>query len=186
MTVEWAVAAFMADSRDRGNSVATLQKKAPIFERRMARDPNNSEGLIPSQATSLLRSCDEKGTRFPPELDLNAVRDWHPKWKVNSLVRHKRQGQVIGLPHPHHFSVRTRSLVSPVIDRVQPMFYFPDHMEYSCHRISMPRLRQPSAAIGLENWFALVGIQRRLLRDVLVQSGKRYPDQFPCPRRHLW
>jgi hypothetical protein len=51
VTVEKAVAAFMADSRDRGNSESTLQKKATVFERRTARDPKNREGLIPSQAT---------------------------------------------------------------------------------------------------------------------------------------
>jgi hypothetical protein len=59
VTVERAVAAFMADSRDRGNSDATLQKKATVFERRTARDPKNREALIPSQSTSLLRHCDQ-------------------------------------------------------------------------------------------------------------------------------
>src|SRR5580658_2410716 len=76
LPIERAVAAFMADSRDRGNSEATLQKKATIFERRTARDPKNREALIPSQATSLLRHCDQKGIRFLSELDLNTVRDW--------------------------------------------------------------------------------------------------------------
>jgi integrase/recombinase XerD len=94
--VERAVAAYMADSRDRGNSAATLQKKATIFERRMARDPKDREGLIPSQTTSLLRYCDQKGIRFLAELDLNTIRDWRGTWKVNSLVRQKRQGQVLG------------------------------------------------------------------------------------------
>src|ERR1700722_1912260 len=96
VTVERAVAAFMADSRDRGNSDATLQKKATVFERRTARDPKNREALIPSPATSLLRHCDQKGIRFLSELDLNTIRDWRSDWKVNSLVRQKRQGQVIG------------------------------------------------------------------------------------------
>jgi len=85
VTVERAVAAFMADSRDRGNSDATVQKKATIFERRTARDPKNREGLIPSQATSLLRFCDQKGVRFLEELDLNTVRDWRATWKVTPL-----------------------------------------------------------------------------------------------------
>ena len=38
VTVERAVAAFMADSRDRGNSESTLQKKATVFERRTTKD----------------------------------------------------------------------------------------------------------------------------------------------------
>src|SRR5215472_7319846 len=43
ITVERAVAAFMADSRDRGNSESTLHKKSGVFERRMARDPKTRE-----------------------------------------------------------------------------------------------------------------------------------------------
>jgi integrase/recombinase XerD len=52
--------------------------------------------VIPSQTTSLLRYCDQKGIRFLAELDLNTIRDWRGTWKVNSLVRQKRQGQVLG------------------------------------------------------------------------------------------
>ena len=96
ITVEKAVAAFMADSRDRGNSDATLQKKQTIFERRTARDPKNRENVIASRTMSLLRYCDQKGIRFLIELDVNTVRDWRATWNVNSLVRQKRQGQVIG------------------------------------------------------------------------------------------
>ena len=70
----------MADSRDRGNSDATLQKKATVFERRTARDPKSREALVPSQATSLLRHCDQKGIRFLSELDLNTIRDWRSDW----------------------------------------------------------------------------------------------------------
>jgi hypothetical protein len=76
LTVERAVAAYTADSQDRGNSEATLQKKGTIFDRRTARDPKNREGLIPSRTTSLLRYCDQKGIRFLTELDLNMIRDW--------------------------------------------------------------------------------------------------------------
>ena len=45
---------------------------------------------------SLVRYCDLKGFRFLAELDLNAIRDWRATWNVNSLVRQKRQGQVLG------------------------------------------------------------------------------------------
>ena len=96
-TVEMAVAAFMADSRDRGNSEATLQKKATVFERRTAKDPKNPNGPPrPSNATSLLWFCDQKGIRFLSELDLNTIREWRSTWKVDDLTRRKRQGQVIG------------------------------------------------------------------------------------------
>jgi hypothetical protein len=52
LTVEGAVTALMADSRDRGNSESTLQKEASIFQLLTARDPRNREGLIPSQPTA--------------------------------------------------------------------------------------------------------------------------------------
>ena len=49
-TVEMGVAAFMADARDGGNSVATLYKKHIVFE------------------SALLRFCAGKGIRFVSEL----------------------------------------------------------------------------------------------------------------------
>jgi integrase len=87
----------MSDARDRGNSQSTLQKKAGLFEIRTARDPKNPSGPpLPSNGTSLLWFCDQKGIRFLSELDLNAVREWRGTWKVDALTRHKRQGQAIG------------------------------------------------------------------------------------------
>jgi integrase len=77
-TVQQAVVAFMADAKDRGNGDATTGKKKLIFEK------------------LLMRFCAEKGIRFLSELELPALREWRNTWKVESLSRYKRQGQVIG------------------------------------------------------------------------------------------
>ena len=93
VTVERAVAAFMADSRDRGNSDATLQKKATVFERRTARDPKNRgkrDFLSGDQPVEALRP---EGHPVSRELDLNTIRDWRSDWKVNSFLRQKRQAR---------------------------------------------------------------------------------------------
>jgi hypothetical protein len=77
-TVEMAVDTFMADAKDRGNSEATIYKKHVVFEK------------------LLKRFCADKGIRFLSELDLNILREWRSTWKVDSLSRYKRQGQVFG------------------------------------------------------------------------------------------
>ena len=77
-TVTMAVAAFMADARDRGNSEATVYKKHVVFE------------------SALLRFCVGKGIRFLSELDLSTLREWRADWNLESFSRAKRQGQVLG------------------------------------------------------------------------------------------
>lgn len=96
-TVEMAVAAYMADSRDRGNGEATLYKKATVFERTEITNPKDRTGnKIPADTTSLLWFCRGKGIRFLAELTLPVLSEWRSTWKVNALVRAKRQGLVIG------------------------------------------------------------------------------------------
>jgi integrase/recombinase XerD len=77
-TVEMAVAAFMADAKDRGNGEATTYKKHLVFEK------------------LLQEFCAGKGIRFLSELELNTLREWRSTWKVDALSRNKRQGQVLG------------------------------------------------------------------------------------------
>src|SRR5579862_2512036 len=77
-TVEAAVAAYMADAKDRGNSEATIYKKQIIFERQLP------------------AFCKSKGIRFLSELDVNTVREWRSTWKDDALARHKKQGRVLG------------------------------------------------------------------------------------------
>jgi integrase len=78
LTVAAAVAAYMADSQDRGNADATVYKKRIIFERQ------------------LLAFCRGKGIRYLSELDANILREWRAAWKDEALARYKKQGRVIG------------------------------------------------------------------------------------------
>jgi integrase len=191
VTVERAVAAFMADSRDRGNSEATLQKKATIFERRTARDPKNPDGLIPSQATSLLRFCDQKGIRFLEELNLNTMRDWRATWKVNSLVRQKRQGQVIGffwfceragwLPRNYASDI-TRGLGRIQVKVTQTGYFQPG--EYKAV-IDATYLYSDRPSIDKHNSLLTGGDRIRALTELMRWTGLRIRDAVTLERGRL-
>ncbi len=191
IAVETAVAAYMADSHDRGNSESTLQKKGSIFERRTARDPKNRETLIPSQTTSLLRYCDQKGVRFLPELDLNAVRDWRSTWKVNSLVRQKRQGQVIGffwfceragwLPRNYASDI-TRGL-GRIQVKVTQTGYFQPH-EYKAV-IDSTYLYSDRPSIDKHDSSTLGGDRIRALTELMRWTGLRIRDAVTLERNRL-
>ena len=191
ITVERAVAAFMADSRDRGNSAATLQKKATIFERRTARDPKNPEGLIPSQAMSLLRFCDQKGIRFLEELDLNTVRDWRATWKVNTLVRQKRQGQVIGFfwfcERAGWLSRNYASDITRGLGRIQVKVtqtgYFQPH-EYRAV-IDATHLYSDRPGIDKHNSMLAGGDRIRALTELMRWTGLRIRDAVTLERNRL-
>ncbi len=97
VTVAAAVEAYLADARDRGNSESAIYKKEGIFARQFRVNPKTPQGeKIPAKTNSLLRFCDRKGLRFVDELTLPVISEWRATWNVNSLVRAKRQGQVIG------------------------------------------------------------------------------------------
>lgn len=97
VTVEAAVAKYMADAKDRGNNESTLIKKDVCFARRLKIDTSNPQGpRIATSASSLLLFCDRKGIRFLGELTLEVVSEWRSTWQVGSLERHKRQGRVLG------------------------------------------------------------------------------------------
>jgi len=191
VTVERAVAVFMADSRDRGNSDATLQKKATVFERRIARDPKNREALIPSQATSLLRHCDQKGIRFLSELDLNTIRDWRSEWKVNSLVRQKRQGQVIGffwfceragwLPRNYASDI-TRGLGRIQVKVTQTGYFQPE--EYKAV-IDATYLYSDRPTINKHNSLLIGGDRIRALTELMRWTGLRIRDAVTLERNRL-
>src|ERR1022692_4309160 len=96
-TVEMAVEAYLADARARGNSVSAVYKKEGIFARRFKINPQDKTGAkIAANTSSLLSFCAGKGIRFLEELDLAILSEWRATWNVNSLVRSKRQGSVIG------------------------------------------------------------------------------------------
>jgi len=77
-TVEAAIVAYMKAACDRGISEATLYKKRLVFD-------------------TLLRAfCANKGIRFLNEMDLSQWQEFRSTWKVESLTRRKRQGELIG------------------------------------------------------------------------------------------
>lgn len=191
IAVERAVAAYMADSRDRGNSESTLQKKGSIFERRTARDPKNREALIPTQTTSLLRYCDQKGFRFLHELDLNSVRDWRSTWKVNSLVRQKRQGQVIGffwfceragwLPRNYASDI-TRGLGRIQVKATQTGYFQPH--EYKAV-IDATYVYSDRPSIDKHDSSTLGGDRIRALTELMRWTGLRIRDAVTLERNRL-
>lgn len=191
VTVERAVAAFMADSRDRGNSDATLQKKSTVFERRTARDPKNPELLVASQTTSLLWYCAHKGIRFLPELDLNTIRDWRATWKVNSLVRQKRQGQVLGFLWfceragwlPRNFaSDITRGLGRIQVKATQTGYFQPK--EYKAI-IDATYLYSDRPSIDKHNSLMIGGDRIRALTELMRWTGLRIRDAVTLERSRL-
>lgn len=191
VTIEKAVAAYMADSRDRGNSEATLVKKGSIFERRTARDPKNPDGVRPTKATSLLRFCDQRGIRFLSQLDLNAIRDWRAEWNVNSLVRQKRQGQVIGFVWfceragwlPRNFaSDITRGLGRIQVKATQTGYFQPD--EYKAI-IDATYLYSDRPTIDKHDSLTVGGERIRALTELMRWTGLRIRDAVTLERHRL-
>lgn len=190
-SVEEAVAAYMADSRDRGNSQGTLDKKSGIFERRVIRDPKNPESVVPARTTSLLRYCDQKGIRFLPELDLNAIRDWRAMWKVNTLVRQKRQGQVLGFiwfceragwfPRNYASDV-TRGLGRIQVKVTQTGYFQP--LEYKAI-IDATYLYSDRPSIDKHNSLTIGGDRIRAVTELMRWTGLRIRDAITLERNRL-
>jgi integrase len=191
-TVQMAVNAFMADSRDRGNSPPTLQKKATIFERRTARDPKNPSGPPrPSSATSLLWFCDQKGIRFLSELDLSAVREWRGTWKVDALTRHKRQCQVIGffwfceragwLPR-NYAADMTKGLGKIHVKPVQTGYFQP--AEYAAI-VDTTHAYTDRPSVDRHNSLTVGGHRIRALSELMRWTGLRIRDAVTLEKQRL-
>jgi integrase len=191
-TVEMAVRAFMADSRDRGNSEATLQKKAGIFERRMVRDPKNPQGPPrPSNATSLLWFCDQKGIRFLSELNLNMVREWRSTWKVDSITRYKRQGQILGFFWfceraewlPRNFATdMTKGLGKIQVKPVQTGYFAP--AEYKAV-IDSTYAYSDRPTVDKHNSLNIGGHRIRALSELMRWTGLRIRDAITLEKNRL-
>jgi integrase len=136
VTVEQAVDAYMTDARDRNNNESSLYKKEGIFRRRFRTNPKNKTGeKIPAEGMSLLAFCDGKGIRFVHELTIAFLREWRGTWKVNSLVRYKRQGSLLGFiwfcersgwfPQNYALSI-TRGLGKIEVKATQTGYFLPD------------------------------------------------------------
>ena len=191
-TVEMAVTAYMADSRDRGNSEATLQKKATIFERRTAKDTKNPNGPpIPSSATSLLWFCNQKGIRFLSELDLNTVREWRSTWKVDALTRYKRQGQVLGFFwfceragwYPRNFASELTKGLGKIQVKPTQTGYFPP-AEYKAV-IDATYLYSDRPSVDRHNSLATGGERIRALSELMRWTGLRIRDAVTLEKNRL-
>ena len=172
-TVEVAVAAFMADARDRGNSTATVYKKHVVFE------------------SALLRFCAAKGIRFVSELDLNTVREWRAGWNLESLSRSKRQGQVLGflwfceragwLPRNCASDI-TRGLGKIQVKATQTGYFQPD--EYKAV-IDATHLYSDRPSVESHNSLTIGGKRIRALTELMRWTGLRIRDAVTLEKRRL-
>jgi integrase len=161
------VSAFLADSKERGNSEATLYKKSGIFEK-------------------LLRQyC------AVSELDLNTLREWRRTWKVNSLVRAKRQGQVIGflwfcersgwLPR-NYAEEMTKGLGKIHVTPVQTGYFAPS--EYRV-LLDATYLYSDRPTVDKHNGLTLGGDRIRALTELMRWTGLRIRDAVTLEKNRL-
>jgi integrase/recombinase XerD len=191
-TVEMAVAAYMADARDRGNSEATLSKKATVFERTLITDPKNRNGSkTPAHTASLLWYCRDKGMRFVSELTLPVLGDWRSTWKVNSLVRAKRQGLVIGFVwfcerrgwYPRNYAAEiTTGLGRIEVKPTQTGYFKPN--EYKAV-LDATYLYSDRPTVDKHNGSVLGGDRIRALTELMRWTGLRIRDAVTLERSRL-
>lgn len=191
-TVEMAVRAYMADARDRGNNDATLYKKATVFERTLVTNPKNHEGAkIPAATTSLLWFCRDKGIRFLKELTLPTLCDWRSTWKVNSLVRAKRQGLVIGFIwfcerrgwFPRNYAADITSGLGRIeVKPTQTGYFKPD--EYKA-LLDATYLYSDRPSVDKHNALTIGGDRIRALTELMRWTGLRIRDAVTLERDRL-
>ncbi|MEO8594184.1 MAG: site-specific integrase [Candidatus Solibacter sp.] len=172
-TVTMAVAAFMADSRDRGNSVATVYKKHVVFE------------------SALLRFCVAKGIRFLSELDLSTIREWRAGWNLESLSRAKRQGQVLGflwfceragwLPRNYASDI-TRGLGKIQVKATQTGYFQP--AEYKAV-IDATYIYSDRPSVDSHNSLTIGGERIRALTELMRWTGLRIRDAVTLEKSRL-
>jgi integrase len=172
-TVAAAIAAFVADSKDRGNGDATLSKKKTVFEKGLA------------------AFCREKGIRFLSELTLPELSEWRASWKVNSLVRAKRQGSVIGFVWfcerrgwypPNYASGITSGLGKIQVKATQTGYFQPD--EYKSV-IDATYLYSDRPRIDKHDNSTLGGERIRTLTELMRWTGLRIRDAVTLEKSRL-
>jgi integrase len=172
-SVEMAVAAFMADAKDRGNSEATFYKKRLVFEK-------------------LLRAfCEQKGIRFLSEMDLNALREWRSTWKVDALSRYKRQGQVLGflwfceragwLPR-NYAADMTKGLGKIQVKARQTGYFMP--AEYAAI-IDATHVYSDRPSVDRHNSLTIGGERIRALTELMRWTGLRIRDAATLEKHRL-
>ncbi|MBV8729285.1 MAG: tyrosine-type recombinase/integrase [Acidobacteriia bacterium] len=191
-TVEAAVAAYMLDARDRGNGEASLYKKETVFERTVIINPKDRSGAkIPANTASLLGFCRDRGIRFLSELTLPVLSEWRSTWRVNSLVRAKRQGLLIGFVwfcerrgwFPRNYASEiTTGLGRIEVKATQTGYFKPD--EYKA-LIDATYIYSDRPSVDKHNCSTLGGYRIRALTELMRWTGLRIRDAVTLERERL-
>jgi integrase len=192
VTVGQAVDAYLTDARDRNNGESSLYKKEGIFRRRFRTNPKDKTGeKIPARAVSLLAFCDSKGIRFVPELTLAVLREWRGTWKVNSLVRSKRQGSLLGfvwfcersewLPQNYALNI-TRGLGKIEVKATPTGYFMPDQYR---RLIDATYAYSDRPSVDKHNRITVGGDRPRALTELMRWTGLRIRDAVTLERMRL-
>jgi integrase len=182
-TVEMAVASYMADSRDRGNTEATIYKRRNEF----GEDTEKKK----ASKTSLLGYCRDKGIRFLAEIGLNELREWRSTWNVESLSRQKRQGRMIGFLwfceragwYPrNHAADMTKGLGKIQVKATQTGYFQPD--EYA-KVIDATHIYSDRPSVDKHNSMTLGGHRIRALTELMRWTGLRIRDAVTLEKNRL-
>ncbi len=192
VTVVAAVDAYLADARDRGNSESAIYKKQGIFARRFKLNPKDTNGpKIPVETSSLLSFCDGKGIRFLSELTLPIVSEWRASWKVNTLVRAKRQGSVIGFFwfcerrgwYPRNYAADITSGLGRIeVKATQTGYFMPEEFK---KLIDATYVYSDRPSIDKHNALVIGGHRIRALTELMRWTGLRIRDAVTLERHRL-
>jgi integrase len=191
VTVEAAVDAYMTDAKDRNNGESSLYKKEGVFQRRLCINPKNKEEKIPASGLSLLAFCDMKGIRFVHELNLAVLREWRGTWKVNSLVRYKRQGSLLGFIwfcersewFPQNYALNiTKGLGKIEVKATQTGYFMPDQYR---RLIDATYIYSDRPSVDKHDETTLGGERVRALTELMRWTGLRIRDAVTLERMRL-
>ena len=192
VTVTHAVDAYMTDAADRNNGESSLYKKEGVFRRRLRTDPKNRAGeKIESRSMSLIAFCESKGIRFVYELTLAALREWRGTWKVNSLVRYKRQGSLLGfiwfcersewLPQNYALNI-TKGLGKIEVKATQTGYFMPDQYR---RLIDATYAYSDRPSVDKHDGMTVGGERVRALTELMRWTGLRIRDAVTLERIRL-
>jgi integrase len=183
---------YITDARDRNNGEASLDKKEGIFRRRFRQNPKDKTGdKIPTRSMSLLTFCDSKGIRFLHELTLPVLREWRATWKVNSLVRFKRQGSLLGFIwfcersewFPQNYALKITEGLGKIEVKTTPTGYFmPDQYR---QLIDATYAYSDRPSVDKHDGLNIGGERVRALTELMRWTGLRIRDAVTLERMRL-
>lgn len=192
VTVAEAVDAYMTDAKDRNNGEASLYKKEGIFRRRLCSNPKDKAGeKIEARGMSLLAFCERKGIRFVQELTLAVLREWRGEWEVNSLVRYKRQGSLLGFiwfcersewfPQNYALSI-TKGLGRIEVRATQTGYFMPDQYR---RLVDATYAYSDRPSVDKHDGMTVGGERVRALTELMRWTGLRIRDAVTLERLRL-